>query len=267
MTFKTIIVKKEDSIATVTLNRPRRLNALNDQMIEELIVALDNLDRDDQVRVAIITGAGRAFCAGADLKPDEEGERILRETNPEVIRNSLRSGPQQLTRRMQSLGKPTIAMVNGDAVGGGCDLALACDLRVGSEKARFLVGFTRLGLIPGMGAMWLMPRIMGLAKAAELLFTGEALEAEEARRFGVLNRLVPAAELESETMALARKIASIPPVAVRLAKLQLYKGLELGFDTALEVAAATQTICFATEDHKEAIAAFRQKRAPTFRGK
>jgi len=158
-------------------------------------------------------------------------------------------------------------MINGAAVGGGFDLACACDLRVGSEKARFMVAFTRIGLFPGWGGTWLYPRIIGIAKSAEMLFTGDFLEAKDAERYGLLNRLVPAEELEGETMALARRIADGPPIAIRLSKLQLYKGLEMDLETAMKVAAACETITLTSEDHKEGVAAFREKRRPQYKGK
>ena len=202
-----------------------------------------------------------AFCAGADFG----GKTTLTETQPEAMRQSLRKS-QMVIKKLQGLAKPTIAMINGAAVGGGFDLALACDLRVGSDKARFRVAFTRIGLIPGTGGTWFMPRVVGLAKAAELLFTADFLEAEEAARIGILNKIVSSEELQQETMSLARRIASNPPITIRLDKMLLYKGLEVDLDTALEMIAASEPICLTSEDHKEGIAAFREKREPIFRG-
>ena len=267
MNFQTITFEKEEHIATLTLNRPDRMNALNEQMIGEILMALDEASRDPEIRVLVLTGAGRAFCAGADLRGDEGGERVLSETHPEMTRQGLRYGAQQVVQRLQGLDIPTIGMVNGAAVGAGFDWALACDLRIGSENARFMVAFTRVGLIPGTGGMWLMSRIMGLPKAAELAFTGDFLEAPEAKEVGALNRLVPAAELKKETMKLAHRIANNPPIAIRLNKMLLYEGLKTDLKTALELAAATQSIALASEDHKEGVAAFREKRAPSYKGR
>jgi enoyl-CoA hydratase/carnithine racemase len=163
--------------------------------------------------------------------------------------------------------KPTIAMVNGVAVGGGFDVALACDLRIGSKDARFRNAFVKIGLFPGWGGTWLYPRVMGLGKALEYLFTGDFLGAEEAERLGVLNKMVVPEELEKETMVLARKIAQGPPIAIRLMKLQAYKGLQMDMETALEMAAACETITLNSEDHKEGVAAFREKREAQFKGK
>ena len=158
-------------------------------------------------------------------------------------------------------------MVNGPAVGAGFDLALVCDLRIGSEKARFMNAFVRIGLFPGWGGTWLYPRVMGVGRALEFLFTGDFTEAEEAGRLGVLNRLVSSEELEKETMALATRIAEGPPIAMRLAKMQVYKGLNMEFETALNIAAACETITLSSEDHREGVAAFREKRKPQFKGR
>ncbi|MFH1088162.1 MAG: enoyl-CoA hydratase-related protein [Chloroflexota bacterium] len=266
MPFETIAVSKQDHVATVTLSRPERLNAMNRQMFSELTAALEELDADEDVRVVVLTGAGRAFCAGDDISVKGSEKTSLVETRPEAMRLSIRQS-QKLIKKLQSLTKPTIAMVNGPAVGGGFDLALACDLRMGSDKARFRVAFTRLGLVPGTGGPWLLPRVVGLPKAAELLFTGDFLEAREAERIGVLSRLVPAEQLQQETMELAKRIAGNPPIALRLDKMFLYKCLEVDLDTALDMISAAEPNCIASEDHREGIAAFRQKREPVFRGK
>ncbi len=158
-------------------------------------------------------------------------------------------------------------MVNGAAVGAGCDLAFACDMRTGSENTRFMNAFIRIGLFPGWGGTWLYPRVMALGKALEYLYTGDFIEAEDAEKLGVLNRLVSADELEKETMALAGKIASGPPVAMRLTKLQVYKGLNMDLETALQMAAACETITLTSEDHREGVAAFREKRQAKYQGR
>ena len=158
-------------------------------------------------------------------------------------------------------------MIHGAAVGGGFDLACACDLRTGSENTRFMVAFTRIGLFPGWGGTWLYPRIIGIPKAAEMLFTGDFLEAKDAERLGLLNKLVPAADLEKETMNLAGRIANGPPIAIRLAKMQLYKGLEMDLETAMKVAAACETITLTSEDHREGVKAFQAKRKTQYKGR
>ncbi len=270
MNYETIILEKKGNIATITLNRPERLNATTSQMHEELVNALTDVDEDDEMRVLVLTGAGRAFCAGADLGRRSEGteERRTRPaTGAEEIRRELARRTQEITRKLPKMQKPTIAMVNGVAAGGGCDIALACDLRVGSENARFVNAFIRIGLFPGGGGTWLYPRVMGLSRALQYLFTGDFIEAKEAERIGVLNLLVPADELEKETMSLARRIANGPPIAIRLTKLQVYEGLGMDFDTALQMAAACETITRSSEDNREGVLAYLEKRQAKFQGK
>lgn len=266
MSFETLLLEKKDGIAVLTLNRPDRMNAFDQPMEAEFVQALQELDQDEEVRVLVVTGAGKSFCAGADVWRMSPEERERKPKGAEEFRRGFRN-IQGVILGLQRLEKPTIAMINGAAVGGGFDLACACDLRVGSEKARFMVAFTRIGLFPGWGGTWLYPRIIGIPKAAEMLFTGDFLEAKDAERYGLLNRLVPAEELEGETMALARRIADGPPIAIRLSKLQLYKGLEMDLETAMKVAAACETITLTSEDHKEGVAAFREKRRPQYKGK
>lgn len=266
MEFKYILLNKEDHVATITFNRPERLNSMNEEVTAEIAAALQDIGRDDSMRVAILTGAGRTFCAGADLSP-EVGEKALYESQPQAMQKNIRDQARGVIQGLQNLPQPTIAMVNGACVGMGFDIALACDLRTGSEKARFMVAYTRVGIIAGQGGAWLLARVVGLPKAAELLFTGDFLEARDAERYGVLNRLVPAADLEKETLAMAHRIAGMPPLAVRWNKVHLYKMLEMDLDTALDFAAATQPILMASQDYKEAIAAFLEKRPGVFQGR
>jgi enoyl-CoA hydratase/carnithine racemase len=169
--------------------------------------------------------------------------------------------------KLQKMIKPTIAMVNGAAVGAGCDFAFGCDLRTGSENTRFMSAFIKVGLFPGWGGTWLFPRLMGVGKALEYLYTGDFIEAKDAEKLGILNRLVPAADLLTETMKLAEKIANGPPIAIRMTKLNVYKGLNMDLETALQVAAACESITLTSEDHKEGIAAFKEKRPAKFQGK
>ncbi len=269
MDWETILLKKENLIATITLNRPDRLNAVTPKMASELLAALDDVDKDDEARVLVLTGSGKGFCAGADVGGmtggSQEGMGTAR--NAEEMRRYHSRVVGRICLGFQKLQKPTIAMINGVAVGGGFDLALACDMRVGSKNARFRNAFVKIGLFPGWGGTWLYPRVMGLGKAFEYLFTGDFLEAEEAEKLGVLNKLVAPENLEKETMALARKIALGPPIASRLMKLQAYKGLQMDMETALEMAAACETITLTSEDHKEGVAAFREKREAQFKGR
>lgn len=267
MDFETIILKKEEHIATITLNRPERMNAVNSQMERELVEALADVAGDDDIRVVVLAAAGRAFCSGADIGIFSQWTEETEAGSIDTMRRYLRGGFQKIPLILQKMEKPTIAMVNGAAVGAGCDFTFACDMRVGSENAQFRNGFVRIGLIPGAGGTWLYTRLMGLGRGLEFLFTGDFLKAEEAYRIGVLNKLVPAAELEKETMKLARKIAKGPSVAIQLSKMQAYEALHTDMETALNLAAACQAICFSTEDNREGVDAFIQKREPEFKGK
>ncbi|MCZ6891236.1 MAG: enoyl-CoA hydratase-related protein [Chloroflexi bacterium] len=270
--FETLILDKDtdEHIARITLNRPERLNAVNDRMEHELVAAIEDVAEDDDMRVLVLTGAGRGFCSGADTRGlAGGGEQGIHagERSAEEIRRNFRL-PQRMILGLHRMEKPTIAMVNGVAVGAGFDLACACDLRIGSPNARFMVAFVRIGLFPGYGGTWLYAKALGsVAKAAELLFTGDFMEAQEAHHHGLLNRLVDAEELEAATMEMARKIAKGPPIALRLAKLMLYKGLEFDLETAMQMAAAAETITLSSEDHKEGLAAFREKRPPEYTGR
>jgi enoyl-CoA hydratase/carnithine racemase len=268
MDFKTIIFKREGHIGTIVLNRPEVLNAVTAEMIEEIKTALEQVAKNNEIRVLVLTGAGRGFCAGADIKVGGmKSAEIPEDATLEEARDMLSSGLQEVTRRLQRLEMPTIAMVNGVAAGLGFEWALACDLRIGSENARFMVAFTRIGAVPGAGGPWLMPRIVGMAKAAELIFTGDLIEAEEAERIGILNRLVSAQDLEKETTALAQKIANNPPIAIRMDKMLLNRSFEIDLDTALQMIAALQPILLSTEDWAEGVTAFREGRKPVFRGR
>jgi len=208
--LETIILEKRDGIATITLNRPEKMNAFNYQMTCELEAAIDDVARDDKMKVLIVTGAGRAFCSGADFRFSDvkagkfadvaaEAEDMLPAKEllwRGVLRPRIHTG---IILALQHMGKPTIAMVNGYAIGGGLDLALACDMRTGSRNASFIVGFTRMANTPDMGSTWLMPRIIGLGKTLELILTGDPCDAEEAYRIGLLNKLLPPEDLERET--------------------------------------------------------------------
>jgi len=278
MSYETIVVRKENLVATIVLNRPKKLNAFNTQMTSELELAIDDLANDNQTRVLIITGAGRAFCSGADFRFRDIRDGKFADVAAEA--EDMLPGKEALKRgqllsdmsrgiilALQRMGKPTIAMVNGYAIGGGLDIALACDMRVGSYDASFMVGFMRMGLPPDLGETWLMPRLIGIAKTLELILTADFCTAQEAYRIGLLNRLVSPEDLQKETMALATRLAEGPPIAQRLAKLQVYKGLEMNFETALQFAVASVNIALASEDHTEGITAFAEGRKPIFEGR
>jgi 2-(1,2-epoxy-1,2-dihydrophenyl)acetyl-CoA isomerase len=275
MNYEMLFYDKADKVAKITLNRPEKMNALNHQLQQELAAAVEQASRDDDVRSVVITGAGRGFCAGADFRYHEVREGTITAAEAEEPRGS---GGLDVGRIPDLLGKgvilglhdmekPTIAMVNGAAAGAGFDLALACDMRVGSENARFIMSFTRIGVPPGEGGCWTLPRVVGLPKAFEIILTGDRVEAEEAYRIGLLNRLVPAERLEEETLGFARRLAQGPPIAHRLDKLMLRKGLDSDLATALAFGSACVSIALQSEDHVEGVAAFAEKRQPRFRGK
>ena len=263
-------MKKEGHIEQVILNRPDKRNALSRKMMQELAQAIDDTAQDDEVRVVILTGEGKAFCAGADtdIMPGGVGEQGLGGLTVEELRRSFAfKSARKIIMGLQKMEKPTIAMINGACVGAGFDLALACDMRVGSEDARFMCGFVKIGLFPGFGATWLYPRIMGVGKALELLFTGDTINAEEAARIGILNKLVSREGLNATTMAVAQKIAAGPPIALRLMKAQVYKGLGMDLESALGEAAICESITLVSRDHVEGISALRKKQQPVFMGK
>ena len=267
MIYDTIILEKKDHVARLTLNRPDSLNALNRRMFAELNSALEDVAADREMRALVLTGAGRAFCASADIKEErQEGDRLLGYMEPNEIYQFIRSGPQGITLKLHQMEIPTIAMVNGLAIGDGFDFVLACDIRVGCERSRFMNAFLQMGLVSNTGATWLYPRALGVSKALELLYTGDWLEAEDAQRLGVLTNVVPSEELLEETMALATRIASKAPVANRLVKGMVYRGLGQSLEEHLPEAAHAEVLSLATEDHREALAAFLEGREPNFTG-
>ena len=271
MDFETIILKKEDGIATIIFNRPERLNALDFRMFSEIPQAIREVAGDETVRVLVLTGAGRAFSVGGDFKGEPATPGVMgidsQLQNPAMLAQQVRGYGRGINLALQNLDIPTIAMVNGVAVGQGFSMALVCDMRIGSQNARFSVAWTKRALVPATGDTWLLPRIVGLGRAVELILTGRFVEAEEAERIGLLNRLVPVEELENETMALAHQLAKGPPLALRLSKVNLYTGLNVDLATALESLSSAQAILFMTEDYKEATAAFQEKREAVFKGR
>jgi len=265
MQFQTIVLNKEGSIATITLNRPEKRNAISQHMTEELRAAIQDVGEDDNVRVLLLAANGPVFCAGVDFGSMGDREKWEKGTMGDEFRRILRKR-QQIVLGLRQLEKPTIAMIDGACVGAGVEMVCACDMRFGSEKSRFQVAYTRIGLTPGWGGNWLLPRIVGIGKACELIFTGNFMEAQDADKWGLLNKLVPSADLEKETMALATTVAGVPTIAIRLSKLQIYQGLEYDLETACEVAAGMELITTNSADHREGVRAFMEKRAPRYVG-
>ncbi len=269
MTYETLLLEVQDRIATLTLNRPERLNALSPQLTDELGDALATLSRgEEDVRCVVLTGAGRAFCAGGDIGGMPGGAQAQerpRRSNEDVRRGF--RGAQSVILGLQRMEIPTVAMVNGDAVGAGFDLACACDIVTAADNARFMVAYRRIGLIPGWGGAWLYPRRLGLNKSAELMFTGDFMPAAEGQRLGMISLTAPVDELRDKTMDLAGRIASGPPISLRLMKLLMYKGQGTDLETAMQMAALGSSITLSSEDHVEGITATREKRRPAFVGR
>jgi len=264
MTYECLIHEVKDGIATLTLNRPERLNALGGTLRDDLHDAITRSAADPDVRVMIVTGAGKGFCAGGDVKAMNEAKESQRER---PLLEKIAPGRDRTLLAMRDAPQPIIAAVNGAAAGAGMNLALGCDIRLASTAAKFSQAFVKRGLHPDWGGTYFLPRIVGMAKACELIFTGAVIDAAEALRLGIVSQVLEPEELLPAAQALARAIAAGPPIAIRLAKRGLYRNAESDLRTALEYETFAQNTCFETEDAREGIRAFVEKRAPVFRGR
>lgn len=263
MAYKCLLYDQHNGIVTLTLNRPERLNALGDTLREDLHDAIMQASHDPDVRVIILTGAGRGFCSGGDVK-------AMREAN---VNNRTRSlldkvAPlrDQVVLAMRDAPQPIIAAVNGPAAGAGMNLALACDIRLASTTAKFGETFVKRGLHVDWGGTYFLPRLVGMAKACELIFTGNLISAEEALALGIVSQVLAPEGLMPATLELAHSIAAGPPIAIRLAKRALYHNQEVNLRAALEYETYAQNICSETQDAREGIKAFVEKRPPHFQG-
>ncbi len=252
-------VEVEGPVATLTLDRPEALNALNMSLKRALLAALEGIAADRSVRVVILTGAGRAFCAGQDLP-----ERDDPAAPPLDV--ELRERYNPIIRTLRSMDQPVIAAVNGVAAGAGASLAFACDLRIAAAEARFVLAFGRIGLVPDSGATWFLPRLVGAARAAELALIGDPVPAEEALRMGLVSRVVPGEALLAEARQMAIGLAAMAPLALAATKHEMERSWSIDLATALDDEAQLQGRLGATADHAEGLAAFREKRGPRFRG-
>ena len=264
MTYECLIHEVKDSIATLTLNRPDRLNALGGTLRDDLHDALTRSAADPEVRVIIITGAGKGFCSGGDVKAMSEAKEGKR---ARPLMEKIAPGRDRTLLAMREAPQPIIAAVNGAAAGAGFNLALGCDIRLASTAAKFSQAFVKRGLHPDWGGTYFLPRIVGMAKACELIFTGAVIDAAEALRLGIVSQVVAPEDLMPAAQTLARAIAAGPPIAIRLAKRGLYRNAESDLRTALEYETFAQNTCFETEDAAEGIRAFVEKRAPQFKGR
>ena len=267
--YETIIFEKTAGVATISLNRPEKLNAFNGRMHEEVHAALDEVAGDDEIRCLVFRGEGRGFSAGADLTGADLTGDDLSGANGERpdLGEYLRKTYTRMIQKMTALDKPIIASLHGPVYGAGMGLALACDLRVAAESAKFSVAFVKIGLMPDAGVSFFLPRLVGLGRAMEMSLLGDAVEAREAAGIGLVNKLVSDDELADETGALAQKLAAMPTRALGKIRQSLIASFEGDLATALEREAKGQTFCGHTEDHQEGVAAFFQKRAPEFTGR
>ncbi len=267
MEYKDVIFKVEQGVATLTLNLPENRNAISDpNTIAEVEEVCKTVNRDMSIKVLIITGAGPAFSSGGNVK-DIAAKKGWFQGSPAELMEAYRNHILRVPLAVHNVEVPTIAAVNGAAIGAGCDLSLMCDMRVASEKAKFGETFLNVGLIPGDGGAYFLPRAIGMAKACELTFTCDVIDGVQALEMGLINYLVEHDELMTTTMALARKIAGKPPAALRMSKRLLYMGQHLALPALLEQSAAYQALCHHTEDHTEALNAMFEKREPNYSGK
>jgi enoyl-CoA hydratase/carnithine racemase len=251
-----VVYQQDGAIVTLTLNNPDERNALSTQaQWDEIVDLCARIRADQSVRCVILTGAGSAFCAGGNVK-DMKNKTGIAGGSPYQIRDGYRNGIQRIPLALYDLDVPTIAAVNGAAIGAGCDLAMMCDIRIASERAKFAESFVKLGIIPGDGGAWLLPRVVGMSKAAELTFTGDTIDAAEALACGLVSRVVAPDALMPQARALAEKIAANPGPTLRMSKKLLRESQHMRLDSLLELSAAYQAIAHHTPEHDQAIDAF-----------
>ena len=262
-TFDNVLTSVEDGVGTITLNRPEKLNAFAGAMRQEVTQAVQEMADHDDVRVLVITGAGRAFCAGADIGYMRD---LMERNDTEAFHDLVEAGREVVTT-IRTTPKPVVASVNGPAAGGGANMALACDIRIASEKASIGQTFNKIGLHPDWGGTYFLPRLVGSAKALELIFSGEMIGAAEGHRIGLFNKVVPHDRLEAETQKFARALAQKAPLALALAKKAVYQSEGRDLSGMLDLELDHQLRCFSSEDSTEGLKAFLEKRQPRFSGK
>jgi 2-(1,2-epoxy-1,2-dihydrophenyl)acetyl-CoA isomerase len=265
-TYSDLLLKKDGALLWVTLNRPEQSNAFTDAFVADLCWVLQQADWDDEVRVIILTGAGKAFCSGGDLDAMEEQTGMFA-GDPEELRRRYVKGIQQIPIAMEATATPIVAMVNGAAIGGGCDIACMCDIRIGCQYTLFGETFAKLGVVPGDGGTFSLQRVVGYAKAMELSLTAKIIDAGEALKIGLLNHLVDKSELRSKTEELAKVIAANSPIAIPMIKKAIRQARTAELAGHLELLAAYQGIAQRTDDHLEGVRALKGKRTPKFKGR
>lgn len=259
MELNNLLFRKEGNVGILSINKPSALNALNSEILRELDRTLDLIIDDSEVYVLVITGEGKAFIAGADI-PEMKG------MSPEEARKFGELG-QAVFRKIELMDKPVIAAINGYALGGGCELAMSCDLRIAGNNAKFGQPEVTLGITPGFAGTQRLPRLVGIAKANELIFTGKVISAEEAERIGLVNQVIPHELLMEEVLTIAKKISAAAQGAVKYAKSAINRGIETDIETGMSIEQNLFALCFATEDQQEGMAAFIEKRKPKFTGR
>lgn len=271
-----LLYEKEEAIAKITLNRPDALNAFSVPMIKSWAEALQDAQDDPGIRVVVVTAIGKAFCAGGDVKSMLSGNGFIADDQTGECwgdkainrKGALMNYVHKVPLILDSMDKPVICAINGVAVGAGLDMALMCDIRIAADNVQLSGGYVKAGLVPGDGGCYYLPRLVGVAKALELLWTADFITAEEAQRIGLVNKVVPAAELEKATMEMARKIADNPPVCVQMIKRAVYSSQRTNdLRTALDLISSHMAIVSEMDDFKEGVAAIEEKRKPVFRGK
>jgi 2-(1,2-epoxy-1,2-dihydrophenyl)acetyl-CoA isomerase len=266
MDFNTIIYDTREHVAKITINRPERMNGYDEQMVKEMVAAIDLARQDDNIRVLVITGTGRAFCAGGDISPKpEHPSRFRGHAMGHML--EMREGFHQLVLSLHRFDKPVIAAINGAAVAGGLTLALSCDFRIASDQARLGDTALKFALLCDEGGAFLFPRFMGLDRALKMTLLSEVYDAKKAYELGLVTEVVPHAEFEARVNDFANRLAEGPPLAVRLAKRMMYKQREMTLENALEDAALNVMITNSSDDVKEGTRAFREKRKPKFQGR
>jgi enoyl-CoA hydratase/carnithine racemase len=262
-----VTYEQDGHVVTLTLNAPDKRNAISTFAdCDAIVAAVHRVNRDRSVRAVILTGAGTAFCAGGDLKAMRDRRGIIEGSHAD-LRENYRRGVQAMANALYDCDAPTIAAVNGPAIGLGLDVACMCDMRIASDKAAFAESFVKVGIVPGDGGAWLLPRVVGMSVACEMSFTGDLLNAQEAKEVRLVSRVVPHEELMDAARALAGRIAANPPEMVRMTKRLLREGQHTRLSTLLEMSAAFQALAHSTEDHKEAVGAMLEKRKPVFTGR
>lgn len=262
-----VVYETRGRIALLTLNRPDTRNAIGEHSdCAELVEAIERANADRSVSVLVLTGAGSSFSAGGNLKGMRDRNGIGPLATPADTRDNYKKGVQKIALAFANLEIASVAAVNGHAIGLGCDIACLCDMRVASDAAKFAASFVKMGIVPGDGGAWILPRIVGYANAAEMILTGDTYTAAEAKGMGLVNKVVPADQVMDEALKLADRVAANPPRAVRMAKKLLREGQHSRLPDVLELSAAFQALAHETADHKEAVAAFLDKRTPNFTG-